>query len=214
MDKMIETPVFLVRHAPVVGQAGRCYGIKDVECDTTDARAFEGLARILPDKDALWTVTPLSRTVRTANAVWAARQVSAPDYRIVPGLIEQSFGDWQGKTYAELGAYGHGDARNTHRHWLTMAEIKPENGESFIEVCARVAAALDETVASAKGRPIAMVCHGGVVRAALSHVLGIAPEAALSIVVDTLSVTRVDRFDGAGRGHSWRVAYVNRDPRC
>jgi hypothetical protein len=45
-------------------------------------------------------------------------------------------------------------------------------------------------------------------------VLGIVPEAALAISVDTLSVTRIDRFDGAGRGHSWRVAYVNRDPRC
>jgi alpha-ribazole phosphatase len=213
MDKTIETTVFLVRHAPVVGQAGRCYGIKDVECDTTDARAFEGLARILPEDDGLWTVTPLSRTVRTANAVWAARGRPAPELRVVPGLIEQSFGDWQGKTYAELGAYGQGDARNTHRHWLTMAEIKPDNGESFIEVCARVSAALEATIASAQGRKIAMVCHGGVVRAALSHALGISPEAALAVTVDTLSVTRLDRFDGPGRGHGWRVGYVNRDPR-
>lgn len=210
----METSLYLVRHAPVVGQHGRCYGITDVECDTTDAKAFAGLAAILPGADALWTVTPLSRTRRTADAVWAARNATPPGYRLVPDLIEQSFGDWQGKTYAELGAYGQGDARSTHRHWLTMADIKPEGGESFVEVCARVARAIDATLESAKGRKIAMVCHGGVIRAALAHALGLAPEAALAIVVDTLSVTKLDRFEGPGRGHSWRVGYVNRDPRC
>lgn len=210
----METSLFLVRHAPVVGQHGRCYGTTDVDCDTTDAKAFAGLAAILPDAEALWTVTPLSRTVRTADAVWAARGISAPAYRLVPDLIEQSFGNWQGKTYAELGAYGQGDARSTHRHWLTMADIKPEGGESFVEVCARVASALDEVVAAAKGKKAAVVCHGGVIRAALAYALGTSPEAALSIVVDTLSVTRLDRFDGPGRGHAWRVGYVNRDPRA
>lgn len=210
----METNLFLVRHAPVVGQHGRCYGITDVECDTTDAKAFAGLASILPGPEALWTVTPLSRTRRTADAVWAARKTQAPDYRLVPDLIEQSFGSWQGKTYAELGAYGQGDSRSTHRHWLTMADIKPEGGESFVEVCARVARAIDATIEDAKGGKIAMVCHGGVIRAALAHALGLAPEAALAIVVDTLSVTRLDRFEGPGRGHSWRVGYVNRDPRA
>lgn len=211
--RTMETSVFMVRHAPVVGQHGRCYGITDVECDTGDAKAFAGLAAILPDAEALWTVTPLSRTKRTADAVWAARKAAPPAYRTVPDLIEQSFGDWQGKTYAELGAYGQGDARATHRHWLTMADIKPEGGESFVEVCARVARGIDLVLDSAKGKKIAMVCHGGVIRAGLAYALGITPEAALAISVDTLSVTRLDRFDGPGRGHSWRVAYVNRDPR-
>ncbi len=211
--RTMETSVFMVRHAPVVGQHGRCYGITDVECDTGDAKAFAGLAAILPDAEALWTVTPLSRTKRTADAVWAARKAAPPAYRTVPDLIEQSFGDWQGKTYAELGAYGQGDARSTHRHWLTMADIKPEGGESFVEVCARVARGIDLVLDSAKGKKIAMVCHGGVIRAGLAYALGITPEAALAISVDTLSVTRLDRFDGPGRGHSWRVAYVNRDPR-
>lgn len=209
----METSLFLVRHAPVVGQHGRCYGTTDVECDTTDAKAFAGLAAILPDETALWTVTPLSRTKRTADAVWASRARPAPAYRNIPDLIEQCFGDWQGKTYAELGAYGQGDARSTHRHWLTMADIKPEGGESFVEVCARVARGIDSAIELAKGRPIAMVCHGGVIRAGLAYALGITPEAALAISVDTLSVTRLDRFEGPGRGHAWRVAYVNRDPR-
>jgi alpha-ribazole phosphatase len=209
----METSLFLVRHAPVVGQHGRCYGTKDVECDTSDATAFAGLAAILPGADALWTVTPLSRTVRTADAVWAARKAPAPVYRTVPDLIEQTFGNWQGKTYAELGAYGQGDARSTHRHWLTMADIKPEGGESFVEVCARVARGLDSVLEMAKGSQAAVVCHGGVIRAALAYALGITPEAALAISFDTLSVTRLDRFEGPGRGHSWRVAYVNRDPR-
>lgn len=211
MDGLIETRFWLVRHAPVVGQQGRCYGTKDVECDTTNAAAFAGLARIVPDGDA-WHVTPLSRTRRTADAIWAAKGGTKPTFTVSDGMIEQCFGDWQGQTYVQLGAYGFGPPEKSHRHWLTMADIKPEGGESFKEVCVRVAKALDALAAAHRGKNVPVVCHGGTIRACVAHALGLEPEKALAMTIDTLSVTRIDRLEGAGVGHSWRVGFVNRAP--
>lgn len=211
MEGLIDTRFWLVRHAPVVGQHGRCYGTKDVDCDTTNDAAFAALARIVPD-DAAWHATPLSRTQRTAAAIWRAKGKDAPAVTIAEGMIEQCFGEWQGRTYAEIGAYGHGDPATTHRHWLSMADMKPGGGESFREVCARVRDAMDALADAHRGKDVTVVCHGGTIRAAVAYALSLDPETALALVVDTLSVTRLDRLDGTGIGHSWRVGFVNRPP--
>jgi len=211
MDGLIDTRFWLVRHAPVVGQHGRCYGTKDVDCDTSNEAAFHGLARIVPDGGA-WATTSLTRTKRTAAAIWAAKSKAAPVMPVAHDMIEQCFGDWQGRTYAEIGAYGHGDPATTHRHWLSMADIKPAGGESFAEVCVRVAAAMDALAEVHRGQDVTVVCHGGTIRAAVAYALALPAETALALVIDTLSVTRLDRLDGSGIGHSWRVGFVNRPP--
>src|SRR5262249_46302502 len=92
-----------VRHAPVPNPEQRCYGQKDMDCDTTNAEAFRALASRLPG-DAVWLATTLSRTQRTAAAIHAVRRGTAPTVRLERELLEQHFGDWQGKTYAEIGA--------------------------------------------------------------------------------------------------------------
>jgi len=82
-------------------------------------------------------------------------------------------------------------------------------GESFTTVVERVAAALVAHSTQHAGRDIVVVAHGGAVRAAVAHALGIAPEAALALTVDTLSLTRLDYIDGPGKGHNWRVGLLN-----
>src|SRR3546814_17918696 len=57
-----------IRHAPVTGHDGRIYGNLDVDCDCGDEPLFRALAGSLP-ADAVWIVTPLSRTRATAAAV-------------------------------------------------------------------------------------------------------------------------------------------------
>ena len=97
---MTETRWWFVRHAPVPNPEKRCYGQKDVECDTTNAAAFENLAKRVP-REAVWVATPLSRTQRTMRAIHQARGTTPDPLHLEPRLAEQSFGDWQGRTYAE-----------------------------------------------------------------------------------------------------------------
>ena len=68
MTEMTVTRWWFIRHAPVVGTTGRVYGQMDVDCDVSDTASFKALAQRVPDA-ALWMVSPLSRTRRTAAAI-------------------------------------------------------------------------------------------------------------------------------------------------
>lgn len=212
MTRTIETRWWFVRHAPVPNPEGRCYGQHDLDCDVSNAAAFASLARRLPP-EAVWLATTLRRTQATMNAIHAARGTAPEPLHLEPALIEQSFGEWQGRTYAELGAFGRGDAAGaSHRFWLAPAHAVPPGGESFVQVMERVAAAVRRLTQQHAGRDIVCVAHGGSIRAALAMAVGLEPEAALAFSIETLSLTRLDHIDGPGAGHGWRVGPVNQPP--
>lgn len=201
-----------IRHAPVTGHEGRIYGNLDVACDCGDEALFRALATQLPE-DAVWLVTPLSRTRATAQAI-ARHHATAPDsFEVEPRLAEQDFGAWQGLTYAELERQRSGA---WHRFWLAPAEETPPGGESFAALSARVAEAIEALTRRHAGRDIVCVAHGGPIRAALGHALGVTPEQALAFAVDNCALTRLDHFGeaedqdaGERPGGAWRIAGVN-----
>ena len=204
-----------IRHAPAINPSGRIYGQRDVLADTSNATAFCALAARLPD-DAVWLATPLQRTQATAKAIHAAMNGRMPPTpEIEPAFIEQNFGDWQGLSYEDIGAYGRvrpgtkGIGVEGHRYWLAPAHQTPPGGENFMAVIARVAAGMRRLTEHHAGRDIVVVAHGGSIRAALAHALDLHPEAALAITVDTLSLTRLDHVEGPGAGHGWRIGTVN-----
>ncbi len=208
---MTETRWWWVRHAPVPNPEARCYGQRDVACDTTNEAAFQALSARLP-ADAIWIATPLTRTQRTLAAIHRARGTTPQPLHLEPFFAEQHFGAWQGLTYAEIGAFGQGGAGETgarHRFWLAPAHETPPGGESFVDVIQRVGAAVERLSERHPGRDIVCVAHAGSIRAALAQALNLAPEAALAFSIDTLSLTRLDRIDGPVAGHGWRVGPVN-----
>jgi alpha-ribazole phosphatase len=177
----VETTRFwLIRHALVDPEARKfLYGTQDVGiCEDTMAaqtEAYAALGRRLP-RAALWLVTPLSRTRRTAQAIFDAGYPEAP-LTVEPELIEQSFGILQGTPGAHLAEKLKLPA---HDFWPTAAAERPEEGESFD------------------------VCHGGVIRAAVAHSLGLGGEQALRLTIGNISLTRIER-----RGAARRVISVN-----
>ncbi len=207
---MTDAPVtrwWWVRHAPVPNPDGRIYGARDVQCDTSDTAAFTALAATLP-AGAVWLTSNLSRTRETAAAI-AAAGLSGPEPVAEPDLDEQDFGQWQGTTWAEFHA-----AADPVRQafWRAPARTAPPGGESFADLMARVGPAVHRLTEAHAGRDIVAVTHGGTIRAALALALGLDPEHALAVVVDTLSLTRIDHMAGGflhGRGEAWRVAGVN-----
>lgn len=191
-----ETRWWLVRHAPVPEWKGRIYGCLDIPCDTSDTAAFAAMAARLP-REAVLIESGLSRCRRTAEAL-AAAGLALPDPIVEPALQEQDFGDWATLTWAEIDA---------PEFWRMPAEGVPPGGESFAQVVDRVRRAVHELTAAHEGRDILAVVHGGTIRAALAAALDIAPQAALRIVVEPLSLTRLDRV-----GDGWRVRGVNALP--
>ncbi|RYI98831.1 MAG: hypothetical protein EON47_18475, partial [Acetobacteraceae bacterium] len=57
------------------------------------------------------------------------------------------------------------------------------------------------------GEDIVIVAHGGSIRAALAHALGLTGHQALAFSIRNLGVTRLERV-----ASDWRVAAVNEEP--
>ncbi len=204
---MTETGIWLIRHALVEENARAIlYGVMDVPlCETTlleQAPMYQALAARLP-RPAAWKVTPLSRTRRTAEAIFDAGYPRI-EPEVEPDLIEQSLGEWQGLPHAEL------PARLTlpkHAFWPLAGHERPPGGETLAEVIHRVGAALERIAVRHEGEDVVIISHGGAIRAAVAHCLRIGPDNALHLSVQNLSLTRLERAaDG------WRVICVNELP--
>lgn len=202
---------WFVRHAPVVGVDGRIYGGDDVECDITDADAFRSLAVRLPT-DAVYLTSHLSRTKKTLAAIREAGLAHPPAVE-EPHLGEQSFGDWQGRTWDEMQA---SDPETYAAFWRDPVRQRPPGGESFHDQIARTGDLIRRYTTEHAGRNIVAVCHGGTIRAALAHALGLDPEAGMAFTVHTLTLTILEHTPGGllrGNGGQWRIVGVNLPPR-
>ena len=78
----------------------------------------------------------------------------------------------------------------------TPTLVRFPGGESYAELRERVAAAVADVVAANTDRTVALVSHGGVVRAALAVTLGLPDERAFALDVGYARVSVVDWFDG------------------
>ena len=201
------TAFWLIRHA-LVEESARAflYGSTDVPlCETTlmdQVPMYAALAKRLP-RPAIWGCTPLSRTRRTAEAIFRAGY-PAQEMFVVPGLIEQSMGEWHGTRHAELPAKLMEPA---HPFWPLSGSECPPGGESMEEVIARAGAAMEELAVRHEGEDVVIVSHGGAIRAVVAHALGISATNALHLSVANLGLTRLER-----EKQGWRVVCVNELP--
>jgi alpha-ribazole phosphatase len=206
-SSMLETGFWLIRHA-IVDENARAmlYGVMDVPlCETSlleQAPMYRALAARLP-RPAVWKVTPLSRTRRTAEAIFAAGYPRT-EPEVEPAMIEQSLGEWQGLPHAEL------PARLTlpkHAFWPLSGHERPPGGETLAEVIERTGECLERLATMHSGEDVVIVSHGGAIRAAVAYCLQIGPDNALHLSVQNLSLTRLERTP-----EGWRVVCVNELP--
>ena len=77
----------------------------------------------------------------------------------------------------------------------------------MVEVVARAGATLERLAVVHSGEDVVIVSHGGTIRAAVAHALGVAPDNALHLSIQNLSLTRLERHP-----EGWRVVCVNELP--
>jgi broad specificity phosphatase PhoE len=201
------TRFWLVRHA-IVDENARAiiYGTLDVELCPESLIAQEpmyaALARRLP-LPARWLTSPLSRTQRTARAIF---QAGYPEQALTiePGLIELDFGDWQGKVHAEVPPLL---TLPPHAFWPLSGYERPPGGESMADGIERIGATMERLAQACAGQDVVAVSHGGTIRAAVAHALKLDADTALQLAVQNLSLTRLDRL-----AQGWRVVCVNASP--
>ena len=182
------TRLLLIRHAePDEDAHGRCYGRLDVGLSPVGLASAERLAESLRavELDAVY-VSPRLRAVQTAAALGASRIVE-------DRLRELDFGQLEGRTYDEIER----EQPEFFRSWMeTPTLVRFPGGESYGELRERVSATLDDIVTANHDRTVALVSHGGVIRAALALALGLPDDRAFALALGYARISIVDVFDG------------------
>lgn len=188
--------VILLRHAVTVDTAV-CQGARHDEplSDTGRQQARAAAARI-GHVDACVS-SPLGRACRTAAAFGAGP-------RLDPSWRERDFGIWEGRPWREVVDDLPAAAREDVTSYLAFT---PDGGEAWTAVTARVGAALERL--AHQGGTRLVVTHGGPIRAAIGHVLGVGLEHTLALrpaYATSVWLTRVPATrDDAGGPAAWQL---------
>ena len=184
------TRFWWIRHAVVTGFPDTMYGSFDVDCDCSNTHLFNAVAAKLPS-DAVWYHSPLKRTKQTANGLFEAG-AKAASLTEDPRIIEMHFGDYNGRSLTEMNA----EREDSFVGFFPSSPFeKTPNGESFSEVCERVASFSDEMLEQHPGKDVVCVAHRGTILAALHNALRLPLETSVSFKIDNVSLSRLWRYN-------------------
>ena len=185
------TLLLLIRHGrtPTTGLVlpGRAPGLHLAPAGEREAESVAERLEGLPL--AAIYASPLERACETA-APTASRTGLAvlPE----PGLSELDAGDWTGEKLAKL-------ARRTE--WAAVQQapstFRFPGGDSFVDLQARVAGALDRIRAAHPGGTVVCVSHADPIKAAVAHAMGTHIDLFQRIVISTCSISAVAYGMGA-----------------
>ncbi len=152
--------VYLVRHGPLVGAEGLCYGQFDLPPASGLTELAADLRRRLPSHfDAVCT-SPAGRCRALAEAL--ALGETRPDAR----LAEAHFGAWEGRPWADI-------SPAELNPWMAdFVRVAPPGGEHLGQLYARVSSFLDEAKDGPAARVLA-VTHAGPLRCAWAYALDV-----------------------------------------
>lgn len=190
--------VTLIRHTALQVPNGVCYGQSDVDVAATFFAEAETLKSKLANMQfgALYS-SPLQRCIKLADALQGALNMAS--YDVHPNLSELHFGDWEMQAWDDI-------PRDVFDEWANnYAHIAPPSGETFSQMQRRALDFLAEAQAQYAGQEIAVVTHGGVIRALIAHVLNMPLKGLFRFHIDHGSITQLE-FGGAVP----RVNFVNR----
>jgi broad specificity phosphatase PhoE len=173
--------IVFIRHGETDWNAeGRLQGQKDIPINEKGRRqaaeAGRKLAELRLEPHKLpWMVSPLHRTRETAEIARTALGLDPRSYIVDERLKEISFGIWEGRTWKEV---RRAEPEQARRREADKWRFVPPGGESYAMLAERVRPWSAEIE-----RDVIVVCHGGVARALLFLLCGLAPEQAPAVEI-------------------------------
>lgn len=184
------TIVDLIRHGEPVG--GRKYRgqIDDPLSDKGWQQMRDAVADHRP-WDRILT-SPLLRCSEFARELAQRHQLPL---HTEPRFKEIGFGEWEGKTAAEIKASA---PDFLQRFWQDPVAHRPQGAEPMQTFYERVSQAWQDLLAQHSGQHILVVCHAGVIRASLLYLLAIPMQHVFRIQVSNAGITRIEleQFEG------------------
>ena len=168
------TRLLLIRHAqPDTKAEGRCYGSLDVGLSARGERLARHLGRVLEGVPltAVYT-SPRLRATLTAEPVATAKGLTPT---VVDALRELDFGAFEGRHYEDIAR----EYPALFATWMNEpTTVRFPDGEDFTDLRTRVLSATQAIRRRHDGEVVAIVSHGGVIRAILADALDM-PAAAI-----------------------------------
>ncbi|MBO4209318.1 bifunctional RNase H/acid phosphatase [Micromonospora echinofusca] len=190
------TRLILVRHGATELTAQRRYsGRGDVplaERGRAQARAAATRVAALAPTVAAVVSSPLSRCTATAELI--ARALGGPPVRTDDDLIECDFGDWEGRTFADVRAEFPGEMDA----WLASTTVAPPGGESFVEVTARIRRAREALLAGYPGETVVVVSHVSPLKILLRDALAAGDAFLHRLYLDPAGISVLDTWPDGG----------------
>ncbi len=157
---MHATRLLAIRHGETAWNVDtRIQGHLDIPLNETGLQQARWLAQALAERDAVQAIyaSDLARAQVTAQTIAQAMGLTVS---LHPGLRERAFGDFQGRTFAEIEA----ELPQEALHWRQRSPewTPPGAGESLLALRERVLATVEALASRHVGEQIVLVAHGGV----------------------------------------------------
>ncbi|WBB79832.1 bifunctional RNase H/acid phosphatase [Micromonospora sp. WMMD882] len=190
------TRLILVRHGQTEWTAQRRYsGRGDVPLSPRgreQARATAARVAALAPAVAAVVSSPLSRCTATARPIAAA--LGGVPLRTSDDLVECDFGAWEGRTFAEVRQEWPGELDA----WLASPAVAPPDGESFVDVAARVGRARDALLAGHPGQTVVVVSHVSPIKLLLRDALAAGDAFLHRLYLDPAGICVLDVWPDGG----------------
>lgn len=148
--------------------------------------------------------SPLSRCSEIARQF--CQQSSVP-LQLDERLQELDFGLWEGMTLEQVWQEY---PKQSESFWQNPEKCPPPEGESISDLRERLNQLLDELCACG-AEPLLLITHGGVIRALIAEVLGIAPENWSRLSISHGSLSRIRIGVNADNKQEWAlIEFINR----
>ncbi|MGC4748516.1 bifunctional RNase H/acid phosphatase [Micromonospora sp. DT201] len=190
------TRLILVRHGETEYTEQRRYsGRGDVplsEKGRAQARATGARVAALAPSVAAVLSSPLSRCTSTAAAIAGA--LGDVPVRTEDDLIECDFGQWEGRTFAEVRQQWPGEMDA----WLASPRIAPPGGESFTHVAERAHRVIAGLLTAYPGETVVVVSHVSPIKLVLRDALAAGDGFLHRLFLDAAGISVLDMWPDGG----------------
>lgn len=160
--------------------------------------------------------SPLKRTRQTAEAVAEALAASPaggggpgtakPRVHVTEALIEMNFGDWEGRTFAEVME----EFPLEHDACFWDSAAAPSGGESPDDVLARVRPFLRDVARNHPGEDVVLVSHVTPIKSILRHALCASGALYRTLHLDLAGLSVIEIFPDGSEGSGGEVGVNNK----
>lgn len=185
----------LLRHGKVEGEAA-LYGHTDVLLSIQGRSQLENAIEKVHAEFVIDNITasPLLRCAIAAEEFSAKYQTPL---QLDPQVKEMHFGAWDGIPFAAMD----NQWQQLEAFWTSPYSTHPPGGETLAAFAERVIGAWENLTTKNSGQHTLIVCHGGVIRVILAHILQIDWRNAnlfKQLHIDFASTTRIEIADYEG----------------